>query len=165
MFSKNNTLILGFGSNILTDAGIGVHLTNDLQKSELFSNVDFETALISSLEILEIIDGYKTLIIIDGIKSEDNQVGNIKISSLADFQPTIHISNIHDFEFKHIIELGGLLGLKMPDDIYIISIEVQDHITFSENLSDELKSKYNLIRNIIIHQIKDIMEAQSLVIF
>lgn len=162
---KNDTLILGFGSNILTDAGIGLHLINDLRKAGLFDQADFETALILSLEILELIEGYKSLIIIDGIKSGKDQVGDIKICSLADFQPTIHISNIHDFEFKHIIELGELLGLKIPDDIYIISIEVQDHITFSENLSDELKSKYNLIRNIIIHQIKDIMEAQSLVIF
>lgn len=162
---KKDTLILGLGSNILTDAGIGLYLTNDLQKSGLFSQAYFETALISSLEIVEIIDGYKVLIIIDGVKSENNQVGNINICSLADFQTTIHLSNIHDFEFKQIIELGSLLGLKMPDDIYIISIEVQDHTTFSENLSTELKSKYHSIQQIIIHQIKDIMEAHSFVEF
>lgn len=162
---KKDTLILGLGSDILTDAGIGLYLTNDLRESGLFKRADFETALISSLEILEIIAAYKTLIIIDGVKSGHDQVGNIKICSLADFRPTIHLSNIHDFDFKHILELGSLLGLKMPEHVYIISIEILDHTTFSENLSTELKSKYLSIQHIIIHQIKDIMEAHSFVIF
>jgi len=162
---KKDTLILGLGSSILTDAGIGLYLTNDLQNSELFSQADFETDIICSLEILELIAGYHTLIIIDGIKSGNEQVGNVNIYSLADFQTTIHLSNIHDFEFLQILELGSMLGLKMPNNIYIIGIEVQDHTTFSEELSHEINSKYNSIKNIIVHQINEIIEAHSFVIF
>lgn len=162
---KKDTLILGLGSTILTDAGIGLDLTNDLQNSELFYLADFETALISSLEVLEIIDGYNTLIIIDGIKTGNDRVGNVNIYSLDNLQTTIHLSNIHDFEFNQIIELGSMLGLKMPENIYIIGVEIKDHITFSEELSHEIKSKYNPIKDIIYHQIKDIIEAHSFVIY
>jgi len=158
------TLILGLGSNILTDAGIGVHLANDIQSSGLIIGADFNTALISSLEVLDLINGYKTLIIIDGIKSGNDQIGKVRISSLTDYLPTIHLSNIHDFEFKQILELGSLLGLKMPNDVYIISIEIKDHLTFSEDLSNEIQADYILIKNKIIYQIKDIIEARSSVI-
>ncbi len=156
---KNNTLILGLGSSILTDAGIGVYLTNDIQNSGLISNVDYKTDFLISLEILELINGYKTLIVIDGIKSEKDQIGNVKIFSLADFSPTIHLSNIHDFEFSQIIQLGELLGLNMPKSIHIISIEVQDNLTFSNNLSTELTAQYPDIKSKVINQIKDIIQS------
>lgn len=158
------TLILGLGSNILTDAGIGLRLVDDLQNSGLNNKADFKTAFLCSLEILELIEGYKTLIIIDGIKSEEGRIGNVKVFSLAEFHPTIHLINIHDFEFSQIIELGCLLGLKIPEEIRIISIEIKDNLTFSEQLSPELAQEYKKVRSKVIVQIKDIIEALSFVI-
>lgn len=160
---KNNTLILGLGSNILTDAGIGIHLANDIQSSGLISNTNFNTALISSLEILDLINGYKSLIIIDGIKSKNDPIGEVKVFSLANFSPTLHLSNIHDFEFRQIIELGKLLHFKMPKYIRIISIEVKDNLTFSNNLSSELAAKYSYIKSKVINQIEDIIWVASVV--
>ncbi len=161
---KKDTLILGLGSNILTDAGIGLRLVNDLQSSGLINKADFKTAFLCSLEILELIDGYKTLIIIDGIKTEEGRIGNVKVFSLAEFHPTIHLINIHDFEFSQIIELGSLLGLKIPEEIRIISIEIKDNLTFSDNLSKELAAKYLYVRKKVINQIEDIIQARSFVI-
>lgn len=160
---KNNILILGFGSNILTDAGIGLHLVNDIQSSGLIINTDFNTALISSLDVLDLIIGYKTLIIIDGIKSGNDPLGEVKEFSLANFSPTLHLTNVHDFEFRQIIELGKLLHLKMPRYIRIISIEIKDNLTFSNNISSELTSKYSYIKSKVINQIEDIIRVVSVV--
>lgn len=156
---KNNTLILGLGSYILTDAGIGVHLINDIKSSGLISKADFNTTLISSLEVLELIDGYKTVIIIDGIKSENHQIGKVKVFSFANFHPTLHLSNIHDFEFRQIIKLGDLLNLNMPEDIKILSVEVKDYLTFSSNLSPELKARYSYVKRKVLNHIEEIIQA------
>jgi len=161
---KNNTLILGLGSNILTDAGIGVRLVKDIQSSGLINKADFKTAFLCSLEILELIVGYKTLIIIDGIKSEEGRIGNVKVFSLAEFFPTIHLTNIHDFEFSQIIKLGSLLGLKIPEEVRIISIEIKDNLTFSNDLSKQLAANYLYVRKKVINQIEDIIQARSFVI-
>lgn len=156
---KNDTLVLGLGSNILTDAGIGVRLVEDIQSSGLIYNTDFKTAFLCSLEILEVIDGYEVLIILDGIKSGTGPTGNVKVFSLAEFHPTIHLTNIHDFEFSQIIELGIFLGLKIPREIKIISIEIKDNLTFSNNLSNELTAKYLYVKNKVFDEIKNITQV------
>lgn len=156
---KKDALILGLGSNILTDAGVGIHLLNDIKSTGLIANVDFETDFLMSLEILELINNYKTLVIIDGVKSGKDPIGKVRVFSLADFFPTIHLSNFHDFEFSQIIELGEFLGLNMPKNIQVISIEVQDNLTFSNNLSTELAAQYPDVKSKVINQIKDIIQS------
>jgi hydrogenase maturation protease len=56
--SKNGTLILGIGNDILTDDGIGPKLVQELQKSIDRPGVTFLTAALGGLEILEMIKNF-----------------------------------------------------------------------------------------------------------
>jgi len=159
----NKTLILGLGSEILTDDGIGLRIVNDLKSSfqiekNLNGRIDFETALTGSLDLLEIIKDYCTLIIIDAIKTKDGIPGQIFKYSIENYINTIHLQNIHDISFTDTLKLGKSTGMKIPDNVEIIAIEIIDNLSFGTSLSEDLESKYpeifNEIKNLVENKIQ-----------
>jgi hydrogenase maturation protease len=157
------TLILGLGSNILTDAGIGIHIVDKLKAENIFPNLFYDTALISSLEILEVIKGYETVIIIDGKKTGDVEIGTVNLFR-PETIPTLHLSNFHDFEFPQILELGNQIGYDIPANIFMIAVEIKDDQTFGDWLSKELSIYFPEIIKQIKDHIRNIISNKEFVV-
>lgn len=135
------TLILGIGNDILTDDGIGPKLVNDLKKEEFPDYVHFQNAFIGGLDILELIQGYEKVIFIDAIITKDGVPGTVYHYKPADFKETLHLSNLHDANFLTALELGKKMGMQIPEDIYIIAVEIIEDRIFSDQFSPEIVMK------------------------
>jgi len=171
----NKTLILGLGSEILTDDGIGLRLVNDLSlafqvhtdkfeknlKGRKAKQIDFKTCLTGSLDLLEIIKDYDTLIILDATKTKNGIPGNIYKYSFKNYEDTIHLQNIHDISFQDTLKLGKSIGLHIPKKVEILAIEIFDNLTFSSSLSAVLTKKYPKILKDIKNHFKDIIQVVS----
>lgn len=138
-------LILGLGNDILTDDGIGPKLVNDLTRMDLPADVDFKTASVGGLELLEIISGYSRMFIIDAIRTAGGKPGHVYFLSPDDFRTTMHISNLHDINFVTALELGNRLNYQLPSEIMIIAVEIAEDLEFSEELSPALQLQYPAI--------------------
>jgi len=152
--NKNKILIQGIGNEILTDDGIGLKLVKRLKENLTEKNIDFETACIGGLEILEYIQGYHTVIFIDAIRTRDGIPGTVYQLSPENFNTTIHLSSIHDVSFLTSVALGKKLGLDMPQFIHIIAVEIIEDRIFDDNFSPQLQEKYEEIYN----KVKEITE-------
>ena len=165
----NKTLILGLGSEILTDDGIGLRIVSDLKtfqvdknlKGQIDNQIDFNTCLTGNLDLLEIIKDYHTLIILDAIKTQNGIPGNVHRYSLNNYKDTIHLQNIHDISFPDTLKLGKRIGLKIPRKVEIFAIEIFDNLTFSSSLSEVLGEKYSEILKDIKNQVEDIIQVVS----
>ena len=143
------TIILGLGSEILTDDGIGSKIVRSLEEQSLFSNFDYKTALTGGLDILEIIKDYDHVLIIDAIKTAKYPAGTLLYFASENYLETVHLSSIHDADFQTIIELGNNLSYNMPQTIDIIAIEVKEIYEFSSNLSEYLENSFpDILQNI-----------------
>lgn len=134
-------LILGIGNDILTDDGIGPKFVVELQKSNSFPHVDFLTAAVGGLEVLEMIRDYNKVIIIDAIRTRDGIPGTVYHLTPKDFKETMHLSSFHDISFLAALELGERLKIKIPSQINIIAIEIVEDLVFSNDFSPELQDK------------------------
>lgn len=139
------TLVVGLGNPILSDDGIGTIIVNDLRKKLDHTLFDFATENISSLEIINLIQGYENLIVIDGKMTSNGIPGDITIFSVTDYYGLSHLDNYHDVSFRDMIKLGKSLNLEIPERIQIIAVEIAEDKLFSKNLSPVLRSKYNEI--------------------
>jgi hydrogenase maturation protease len=140
------TLILGIGNDILTDDGIGPRLVKDIQKYRNPGNIHFQNAFIGGLEILELIQGYKKVIFIDAIMTENGVPGTVYSFTPEDFKETLHLSNLHDANFLTALELGKRMDMQLPSDIHIIAIEVIEDRIFSDQFSHGISKKYPEIK-------------------
>ena len=141
MHSKE-ILILGFGSDVLSDEGIALHVVHDLEK-KWNKIVDFNTYLVFNLDVISDIIDYKTLILVDAC--EEESVGMINSFPLEDYIPTLHLSNYHDTSLPEGIAFGRQMGLGMPEKIEIITISIKDIGLIDNDLSENLKKKYDNI--------------------
>ncbi len=140
--SNNETLILGLGNTILTDDSVGIKiLERIIRLLPVNSNIDTCGASVSGLALLDIISGYKKLILIDSIITNKDKIGTLRELKLSEFDNSIHHDCAHQLNFPTVIDLAKKTGIPIPDDIKIFTIEVRDIRTLSEDCSPELESK------------------------
>ena len=149
MSSNPEILILGIGNEILTDDGIGVKIVKLLEKNFNNVSINYETIWVGGLDLIEVFDGYKIIIIIDAIKTGEKEPGFIWDLTPENFRDTLHLSNIHDLTFIEAINAGRKLGYKIPETIHILAIEILEDMVFSNEFSPQIQDCYeNIFENV-----------------
>jgi hydrogenase maturation protease len=155
---EKDILFLGMGNDILTDDRIGIQLLNDLQEKYPVENAHYESLSIGGLEIVEFLSGYKTVIILDAIKTADGIPGSVYHFIPDDFMTTLHIDNLHDISFLNALKVGKELGYDMPSRIEIIAVEIIEDMVFSSEFTPPIKEKYPKIMNEVSEIINNILK-------
>jgi len=148
--SQGKCLILGFGSDALSDDGLPVRLVHDLKVMESKQRLIFETSAVGGLELLELLKGYDKAVLIDTQLTGRRKPGEISLFTPDHFEETFHLSSQHDLSFHDALRLAKEMEILMPDDIQIIAIEIVENKKLSFEFSDEIREKYSLIRSEII---------------
>jgi len=126
------TLVLGLGNPILSDDGVGLQVVRQLKDRFDKPDLGFVESSAAGLDLLDQIAGYDKLIIIDAIKTEGGEAGQIYKLSLEELSQTYHLASPHDINLATALELGRRLGMALPQEIVIFAIEVVDVTTFGE---------------------------------
>ncbi len=134
------TLVLGIGNPILSDDGVGIHVARALKKSHI-EDVTFDELAASGLELLDVIQGYDKLVIIDAIETRGGRPGQLHILTEKDFEKSIHGSSPHGINIATALALGRkLVPEKMPKEVVFFAIEAKDVVNVSENLTPEVEA-------------------------
>jgi len=148
-----STLILGIGNPILTDDGVGIKIARKLKEGNLQAEVA-ETSE-SGIALLDLIPGYDKLIIIDSIKTDEGKPGDVYKLELEDLSPAMDFTSLHGISIATALELGRMMGYKMPECVSLYAVEIKDSVTFSEDCTPEVEKRVPLI-------IKQIIEEEKL---
>ena len=136
------TLILGLGNPILKDDAVGLVVSRTLYEMMVnVRDIDLYEAAVTGFKILDIIAGYKKLIIIDAIITKEGRVGDFYRLEINDVKMSSRLRSPHDISFLQAIEIGKKLNMPIPEEIIIYAIEVNDPYTFGEGLTKELEEK------------------------
>lgn len=116
-----------------------------MQKELSNEEFNFLNVCVGGLELLDHMQGYDTVYILDAIKTKNGEPGDVYFLSINDFKETSHISNLHDIDFLTALKLAEKLNITVPTNIHIIAVEIIEDRVFSENLSPEVEIKYQQI--------------------
>jgi hydrogenase maturation protease len=136
---KMKTIVLGVGNPILSDDGVGIHVANQLKQKINDPNIAIDEALTGGMNLLDLILGYDKAIIIDAVKIDDGEEGEVKRISLSNFS-TMHSCNPHDVSLTEAIQMAEKLGeTRIPKEITIIGITMKKlSCEFGEKLSEKI---------------------------
>ncbi len=147
---NNKTLILGLGNPILSDDRIGLDVSHLVHKGLNNSDCDLVESQLVGTNILDFINGYKSLIVIDSIKTENGEDGDIYQLSLDDLPKQQRMNSPHNVGIYWNIKMGRRVGLEVPERIRIYAIEVNDPFNFGEELTDTMKKLMpGIVKNIL----------------
>ena len=144
-------LVLGVGNPVLTDDAVGcmvAHLIKEA-KPEL---TEIETAE-AGLTLLELINGYERVIIIDSVKTGHGKPGTLHQLNLEQINSAWNFCSTHGIDIKMAFELGRKLDYKLPAKLSIYGIEVKDNKNFGEKCTAGVEKHIpQIIREIITRE-------------
>ncbi len=134
------TLVLGLGNPILTDDGVGFAVVEEVRKVVDSGDVTVREACVGGLSLLQLVEGYDRVIIIDAFKNGPTPPGGIRALSPEEIQWSPRAAWTHGIPFATALELGRRLGMRIPSKIVIFAIEAADAETFGEELTPAVAS-------------------------
>lgn len=124
--------VLGCGSLLMGNDGIGLKVIETLQKTELKNSegTDIVDAGVCGLDLLNIFDGARTIILVDAILA-DSPVGSVhriegKDLIKKDTEPC-NLVSVHDLTITDVLRIGNEIQL-LPE-IIVIGIEIGARVT------------------------------------
>lgn len=127
------TVVIGLGNPILADDGVGFLAVEAVSKLITHSQIDFQLCSLAGFELLDVIEGYQKLIIVDSIKTGKHPVGEVMELELSSLFTTARLASVHDINLATALKLGEALGIEVPKDIAIYVVEVDDNTSFKES--------------------------------
>ena len=149
------TIILGVGNQILGDDGVGIHVSDELKKRINDPNITIDDAVTGGMNLLELLLGYDKAIIVDAVKSNEGEVGEVKRIPLDSFS-TMHSCNPHDVSLIEAIEVAKKMGEKrIPQEIIVIGIIMKEiPCEFGEKLSEKIEAAVPKAVDMALNEIK-----------
>jgi len=124
--------VLGCGSLLMGNDSIGLKVIEALQKTELKNSegIDIVDAGVCGLDLLNIFDGARKIIIVDAILA-DSPVGSVhriegKYLIEKDTEP-FNLVSVHDLTITDVLRIGDKIQL-LPE-IVVIGIEIGARVT------------------------------------
>lgn len=147
------TLIVGVGNPILSDDGVGIHVARKMRELCL-PGVDVEELPASGLELLDMVLGYDTVVIIDAIVTGNGPPGELYVLEEGDFERTIHGSSPHGINIATALAMGRrVVPGQMPDTIHFVAVEADDIVNVSEDLTAPVAAAVPSIVDCILRMI------------
>jgi hydrogenase maturation protease len=131
---EQEILVIGIGSDILGDDAVGLIAARELKK-EFSECADIIETSTSSLDLLELVKGYDSVLILDAMRSTLYPIGTIIELSRQDFRPDVFGFG-HHIGVPEVFMMADLLGISLPKDIRILAMEVDNPYVVQEFLSD-----------------------------
>ena len=151
--------IIGLGNSILTDDGVGIYAAREvsrrLSKDHAGVNVDIVETEVGGFTLMELMAGWKKVILLDAIQFEGLQPGTVVRIDPEDLHTSLRIRSVHDIDLPTALELGRRMGFDMPVKLTVFGIQAQDMLTFGESLTEPATWGMNKAVDLVLKEISD----------
>jgi hydrogenase maturation protease len=92
------------------------------------------------MAMLDEIMGFDKVIFVDSIKTRDGKPGDIYRISVEQLQENRNLSSSHGIDFLTAVRLGRQFGYKMPDQVIVFAVEIEDNESYKEQCTERVRS-------------------------
>ena len=132
-------LILALGNPILCDDGVAFHVLERMRPSLPPESEDLaiEEACTGGIDLLTFVLDFDRVLILDAILTRQDPPGTVGVFRVHELKESIHADSPHHTNFATAIELGKRLHAdRMPEEILIVGVEVDNILDFTEELTE-----------------------------
>lgn len=134
-----SSIVIGVGNPVIADDALGLAVAHYLQKQLTGSSGITVTEVHNGgLELMESMAGYDRAFVVDAIVA-GQPPGTIYRLGVDDVASTRNTSTTHNGSLSTALELGRLVGLKIPGVVRIWAVEAADVSSFCERLTPQVE--------------------------
>lgn len=144
--SADKILLLGLGNDILTDDAVGLNVVRQLRvELAAEAGIDVRETMEMGLALLDVVVGYRAVVIVDSIQTGQAPPGTIHEVDAAGLRQLTGRTP-HFLGVGETLVLGRHLGLPMPEEVRIIAVEVADPFTLGTSMTEALRAALPAVR-------------------
>ena len=152
---SDNVLVIGLGSPIMSDDAVGLRVADIIEKMDL-PCVETRQEAIGGLDIIPVLLGYKSVIIVDAVKTGVYEPGTVILFDPEDFEPTVANASAHEFNLATAMHIGRQIEPDvMPVTVKFVAVEVSDIMTVSETMTDSVEAALPNAADAVLSIIKE----------
>jgi hydrogenase maturation protease len=133
-----HTLVLALGNDILGDDAVAIHAARTLRK-EYSDSVDIVEAAIGGYALLDFIEGYERVLLIDAVATGKVKPGTVMELSREDFGPADSTSP-HHVGLPEVFAVADRLTIPLPKEFRIVVMEIVPPTVLSQSLSHDIQA-------------------------
>jgi hydrogenase maturation protease len=148
---NGKTLVLGLGNELRGDDAVGILAIEELrQRLGQRGDLEFISASVSGLALLDLIRGYRELIVIDAIQTEGGTPGSIHRLSVSDLPETGPVWSAHRMGLRTVLEMGRSCGCRIPEQVAVYAVEVADAVRWRKGCSKDVRQAIGTLVQMIM---------------
>lgn len=147
------TIVVGLGNPLLKDDGVGNKVA-DIIKKKVGPEIDVVEASLAGFKLIDILTGYDYAILVDAVQTKGGKVGDIYELNKDSLEFSQRLASVHDINLYTAFELGKKLGVKLPEELDIYAIEVEDVLNFGEYLTPEVEKVVPVVVDKVLESLK-----------
>lgn len=140
-----HTLILALGNDVLGDDAVAIHAARTLRK-DFADAVDIVEAAIGGYALLDFIEGYERVLLLDAVATGRARPGTVMELSREDFGPADSTSP-HHVGLPEVFAVADRLSIPLPRDFRIVAMEIVPPVVLSQALSPEIQEALPVLIN------------------
>ncbi len=143
MESAPTTVLVGLGNPIRGDDGVGLRVAEAVEAllaAKPVPGARVTTSTRGGFELMDLLEGADRAIVVDCLDLPDAVPGRVRQMSLEDVAGAARLVGSHDIGLAAAVELGRLLGARMPARVDILGIEAALEDRIDEGLSPALEA-------------------------
>jgi len=146
------SIVVGLGNPILTDDGVGNKVA-EILRDKVGPEVEVVEASLAGFNLLDLLTGYDRAILVDAIQTKRGKVGDIYKLDKDDLAFSQRLASVHDINLYTAWQLGDQLGVKLPKKLIIFAVEVDDVLTFSEELTTKVAAVVPEVCELVLREL------------
>ena len=131
-----NGILIGLGSPIMSDDGIGLLVAAEVHKR--VSDFDLDITCGGGLEVVDILQSYRVAVVIDAMVTGRFDPGALVRLDVDTDITTLRSGPSHALNFVEALEVARSCNAPLPETIVVYAIEVKEVRTVSEKVSKVL---------------------------
>jgi len=129
-------LVLGLGNPLLGDDGVGWRVAEECAK-RLGTRAEIDCHAGGGLSLMERLVGYDRAILIDVLTTGAEPIGAVHSFLLEELRNPAagHLISSHDTSLQNALDAARSLGVEMPREIHVVTVESPRVYDFADELS------------------------------
>jgi hydrogenase maturation protease len=153
-------LVLGIGNTLLGDDGAGVRIVRQVAQRINSPDVCFKETSAAGLNLLDLIIGFDSLIVVDAILTDDAHIGHVFHLSPQPIEQSASALSLHSCGLDAALKLAGkLYQAQVPRNVTLIAVGIQNVDLITETLSPAVEAALDSAAEMVLTAIRSSQSA------
>lgn len=132
-------LVLGLGNTCLKDDAVGIHVVRALAEEADASGFETAEAEVAGFALIDLLEGFDAAVVVDAV-DVGAAPGTVTLVDVRQPGPSLHLVSGHQIDLPAALAIGVSLGSKVPHEVSVVGIQVQDARSFGETCTPAVEA-------------------------